>query len=89
MRAGALFPILFLTMEISVRVGPWFVDGNYHRTMGEIISKLAHTGFILKDVVEPIPEPWALKEKPDLMKEFFKPTFLIIKEKKSESGCDC
>lgn len=66
------------------RVGPWFVDGviNYHRSMGEIISTIAHTGFILKDMVEPVPEPWAIKEKPDLMKEFIKPTFLVIKAKK-------
>lgn len=66
------------------RVGPWFVDGviNYHRSMGEIISTIAHTGFILKDMVEPAPEPWAIKEKPDLVKEFIKPTFLVIKAKK-------
>ncbi len=72
------------------RVGPWFVDGviNYHRTMGEIISTLAHTGFIVEDMIEPTPEAWALKEKPDLMKEFIKPTFLIIRAKKPESGCD-
>jgi len=50
--------------------------------MGEIISTIAHTGFILKDVVEPAPEPWAIKEKPDLVKEFIKPTFLVIKAKK-------
>jgi len=55
---------------------------NYHRSMGEIISTIAHTGFILKDVVEPAPEPWAIKEKPDLVKEFIKPTFLVIKAKK-------
>ncbi|MDD4564713.1 MAG: class I SAM-dependent methyltransferase [Eubacteriales bacterium] len=68
------------------RVGPWFVEGviNYHRTMGEIISMLAHTGFIIKDVVEPIPESWAMKEKPDLIKEYIKPTFLIIKARKPE-----
>ncbi|WP_185748208.1 hypothetical protein [Metaclostridioides mangenotii] len=73
------------------RVGPWFVDCviNYQRTMAEIISSLAHAGFILKDVVEPTPESWALKEKPDLIKEFIKPTLLIIKAKKPKSGCFC
>ena len=38
--------------------------------------------FILKDMVEPVPEPWTIKEKQDLMKEFIKPTFLVIKAKK-------
>ncbi|MBU5592703.1 class I SAM-dependent methyltransferase [Clostridium sp. MSJ-4] len=73
------------------RVGPWFVDGviNYHRSMGEIVSTLAHTGFMITDMIEPTPESWALEEKPDLMKEFIKPTFLIIKAKKPEFGCDC
>ncbi len=52
--------------------------------MGEIVSTLAHTGFIIKDMIEPIPEAWALKEKPDLIKEFVKPTFLIIKARKPE-----
>ncbi|WP_434284238.1 hypothetical protein [Clostridium botulinum] len=68
------------------RVGTWFVDGviNYHRSMGEIVSTLAHTGFIIKDMIEPIPEAWVLKEKPDLIKEFVKPTFLIIKARKPE-----
>lgn len=68
------------------RVGHWFVDGvlRYHRPMGEIVSTLAHTGFVLEDLVEPLPEPWALKEKPDLKKEWIKPTFLIIKTKKPE-----
>jgi hypothetical protein len=49
---------------------------------GGIISTLAHTDFILKYVVDTTPEPWALKEKPDLIKEFIKPTFIIIKAKK-------
>jgi SAM-dependent methyltransferase len=66
------------------RVGPWFVDGvvNYHRPMGEIVTTLAHGGFIIEDLVEPLPQQWALKEKPDLEKEFIKPAFLIIKAKK-------
>ncbi|MGN9163668.1 class I SAM-dependent methyltransferase [Tissierellaceae bacterium HCP3S3_D8] len=72
------------------RVGTWFVDGviNYHRSMGEIVSTLAHAGFIIKDMIEPTPETWALKEKPDLIKEFVKPTFLIIKARKPEYSCN-
>lgn len=67
------------------RSGPWFVDDviNYHRPMGEIVSTLAHTGFCIEDLVEPLPQQWALKEMPDLAKEFIKPAFLIIKAKKS------
>lgn len=66
------------------RVGTWFVDGviNYHRTMGEIVTTLAHSGLVITDMVEPTPEEWALKEMPELEKEFIKPTFLIIRAKK-------
>ena len=69
------------------RVGTWFVEGvvNYHRPMGEILTTLAHAGFVLTDAVEPTPSPQAIKQRPDLAKEFIKPPFLIIRAKKPEN----
>lgn len=66
------------------RIGHWFIDGveNYHRPMGEIVTTLSQTGFRIEALVEPLPEPWAVSEKPDLAKEYIKPTFLIIKAAK-------
>lgn len=66
------------------RVGAWFVDGveNYHRPMGEIVTTLAQAGFVIEELVEPLPGKWALEELPELAKEFIKPTFLIIKARK-------
>lgn len=66
------------------RTGTWFVEGveNYHRTMGEIVTTLAQEGFILEELVEPLPDQEALQIKPDLIKEFVRPAFLIIRAKK-------
>ncbi len=67
------------------RVGTWFVDGveNYHRPMGEIVTTIAHAGFVIQDLVEPLPEPWAVCERPDLQKEWIRPNFLIVKARKT------
>lgn len=66
------------------RVGTWFVDGviNYHRPMGQILSTLAHAALVIEDVVEPLPEEWAIAQHPGLEKERIKPTFLIIRAQK-------
>lgn len=66
------------------RSGFWYVDNveNYHRMMGTIITTLAHIGFIVEDLVETLPDPHALQERPDMVKEFIKPSFLIIRARK-------
>ncbi len=66
------------------RSGKWFVDDveNYHRTMGEIVTTLTKAGFIIEDLVEPLPDESAVNELESLKKEFIKPTFLILKAKK-------
>lgn len=66
------------------RADHWFVDGvvHFHRPMGEIVSALAHTGFYIEELIEPLPDQWALREKPDLAKEWIKPTFLIVRARK-------
>ncbi|MBQ7321243.1 MAG: class I SAM-dependent methyltransferase [Clostridia bacterium] len=64
-------------------VTTWFVDGveKYHRPMGQILTSLAHTGFIMEDVIEPVAEDWALVKRPALIKEQIKPCFLIVRAK--------
>ena len=66
------------------RTTHWFVDGveKYHRPMGQIITSLAHAGFVIKEVFEPVPEEWALQRRPALIKEWTKPCFLIVRAAK-------
>lgn len=63
----------------------WFVGGvvKYHRTVGEMITTLAKSGFIIEQVAEPTPEAWALEKRPDLSRAFLKPDFLIVQAKKA------
>lgn len=67
--------------ETEHRTEHWFVDGvvKYHRTFSTIIDKLIDSGFVIQKVVEPIPDEYALKKREGLIKEFIKPSFLIIK----------
>lgn len=66
------------------RTSTWFVDGveKYHRTIGDILTSVASSGFCIEKVVEPIPSEEALKVRPALKKELIKPNFLIIKARK-------
>lgn len=66
------------------RIVHWFVDGveKYHRTMSEIVNALADAGFIITEMIEPLPSARAVEILPGLKKEFIKPSFLIIKAKK-------
>ncbi|MTK14292.1 MAG: class I SAM-dependent methyltransferase, partial [Clostridiaceae bacterium] len=59
----------------------WFKEAveKYHRTMSEIINTLIQENFIIKEVVEPVPDEDALKKRPDLIDEFHRTTSLIIK----------
>ena len=65
----------------GLRKSHWYVDGveKYHRTLGDIITTLAKTGFFIDEVVEPVPEKWAVEKLPSIQREFLKPNFLIIK----------
>lgn len=62
----------------------WFVDGviKYHRTLSTVINTLCNNGFIVKRVVEPVPDKTALEKRSNLSKEFIKPCFLIVKAEK-------
>lgn len=70
--------------QIGKRETHWMIDGvvKYHRTMGEIVTTLAKAGFIIEDMVEPVPKDWALEKCPAMKKEFIKPNFLVIKARK-------
>jgi len=59
----------------------WIIDGviKFHRTLGSIITSLARAGFIIDTVLEPTPEPWAIEKNPNIIKEFLKPNFLIVR----------
>lgn len=68
----------------GLRKSTWFVDGveKYHRTIGDIFTTIASSGFCIQNVVEPIPSEEALKIRPNLKKELLKPNFLIVKARK-------
>lgn len=63
------------------RYGTWFVKDveSYHRTAATILTTIAKNGFRITDVIEPVPSSMALRERPDLEKDFIRPTFLIVK----------
>ena len=63
------------------RVTTWYVDGvvKYHRTFSDIINALTNAGFVIEQVVEPLPEQWAIEKLPTMAKEYIKPNFLIVK----------
>ncbi len=67
------------------RMSTWFVEGveKYHRTIGDILTTIASSGFCIEKVVEPVPSEDALKVRPALKKELLKPNFLIIKARKN------
>lgn len=71
--------------DISIRKEKWFVDGveKYHRTFSFIINTLIKCGFTIEAIDEPLPSEEALKTREELKKEFIKPTFLIVKAKKT------
>ncbi len=70
--------------EPGKRMVHWYVDGviKYHRTLGQIITYLARAGFIIETVTEPLPEEWAVEKFPEIVKEYLKPNFLIVRAKK-------
>ncbi|MBE6716449.1 MAG: methyltransferase domain-containing protein [Ruminococcaceae bacterium] len=70
--------------EPGIRKTHWYVDGviKYHRTFGGIITALSKAGFIIEEVIEPLPEKWATEKLPAIVKEYIKPCFLIVKARK-------
>ena len=80
-------PLSYTIFDYNVpgkRETEWFVKGveKYHRPMGQIMSALAHAGFIIEEVCEPTASADALKKRPALVKERIKPCFLIVRARK-------
>ena len=65
----------------GIRVSRWFIDGvtTYHRTFGTIITELIRNGFSIDTVLEPKPSESAIRTLPRLIREYEKPSFLIVK----------
>ncbi len=59
----------------------WFVDGvvKYHRTFSEILNTLTDAGFRIEKLEEPLPTDKAIEKNPKMIKEFHKPSFLLVK----------
>lgn len=72
--------------KTGLRRGRWFVDNveNYHRTFSDIINGIVQAGLHIVNVTEPLPSEAALQKRGGLIKEFIKPSFLIVKAKKYE-----
>ena len=66
------------------RCSTWFVDGviTYHRTFSTILTELVQNHFNINTVLEPKPTENAIKELPRIIREYEKPSFLIVKSYK-------
>jgi SAM-dependent methyltransferase len=58
----------------------------YHRPLSEIIGSIISQGFMINNVIEPVPDEYALKKRPDLYDEFHKTTCVIIKATKMQNA---
>lgn len=72
----------------GVRHAKFFADSDhvvekYHRPLSKIISTLISQGFVINNVVEPVPDEYALEKRPDYYDEFHKTTCIIIKATKA------
>lgn len=65
----------------------WFIDNveKYHRTFSELINTLIAAGFSIEAMKEPLPDDATLKKCPRMYREFIKPSFLIVRARKSSS----
>ncbi len=63
----------------------WFVENveKYHRMFSEIINTLVECGFIVEAMKEPLPDDALLQKRPRMHHEFIKPSFLLVRAKKS------
>ncbi|WP_409290833.1 class I SAM-dependent methyltransferase [Peribacillus sp. SCS-37] len=68
----------------GLRTQNWLVDHvvMYHHTMSTILNTLIENGLHIEKVMEPKPAEEALVKLPSLVKEFRRPSFLIVKSKK-------
>lgn len=65
----------------------WFVNGvkKYHRTFSTVVNTLIDVGFVVERLVEPIPTPEQLRDRPEYAEHadlLHKPDFLIVRARK-------
>lgn len=67
------------------RESVWFVDGvkRYHRTFSTILNTLVDKGFVIEQVLEPLPTSTFLEEYPEYDDLYHMPHFLLIKARKA------
>ena len=72
----------------GLRTQHWLVDNvvKYHRTLSTIVNTLIEHGLQIEKMVEPIPTKNAVCNLPNLNKEFRRPSFLIIRAKKTSKN---
>ncbi|WP_419958895.1 class I SAM-dependent methyltransferase [Psychrobacillus sp. BM2] len=63
----------------------WYIDGviKYHRTISTLINTLINKGLVLEKIIEPQSIPTGLEKMPKLINEKRRPSFIVIKAKKS------
>ena len=68
------------------RTENWLVDNvvMYHRTIETIINTLIMNGLQIEKIVEPMPTDEAIELLPSLQKEQHRPSFLIVKARKTK-----
>ncbi len=68
----------------------WFTKKltKYHRPMGELITTVAKTGFVIQELCEPEPNSKAIELLPGIEREFIKPSFMIMKAIKANKSND-
>lgn len=66
--------------ERGARRTRWFVDGveKQHRTVSDYVNGLIAGGFTILALDEPVPAPDALHRRPDLAREFRRPSMLVL-----------
>lgn len=71
--------------EEGKREHDWYVDGViiYHRTISTLMNTLIENGFIIEKVIEPQSIPDGLEKMPKIVNEKRRPSFIVIKARKS------
>ncbi|WP_052256530.1 bifunctional 2-polyprenyl-6-hydroxyphenol methylase/3-demethylubiquinol 3-O-methyltransferase UbiG [Salinicoccus sp. YB14-2] len=71
--------------EEGKRAHNWYVDDVviYHRTISTLMNTLLENGFIIDKVLEPQSIPAGLEKMPKIVNEGRRPSFIVIKSRKS------
>ena len=72
----------------GVRKSHWFVQGviRYHRQFSSLLNSLVENGFFIEQVLEPHALEQAERERPFLLEERRRPSFLAVKARKLPEG---